>query len=93
MKISKYNMPWGVLVAQHAGDMHCAVIFNLARELFRILNPLLASLLSLRATTQTTPAIYHLIYNSGTNRCFLSFLMYVVVFGQVLYIDSSQQWR
>lgn len=34
MKISKYNMPWGVLVAQKAGDMQCAVIFNLAHNHF-----------------------------------------------------------
>ncbi len=34
MKISKYNMPWGVLVAQQAGDMQCTVIFNLAHKPF-----------------------------------------------------------
>lgn len=27
-------MPWGVLVARKAGDMQCAVIFNLAHEPF-----------------------------------------------------------
>lgn len=32
MKISKYNMPWGVLVARKAGDMQCAAIFNLANN-------------------------------------------------------------
>lgn len=34
MKISKYNMPWGVLVALKAGDMQCTVIFNLANNFF-----------------------------------------------------------
>lgn len=29
MKISKYNMPWGVLVAQQAGDMHCILLTTL----------------------------------------------------------------